>query len=352
MPVIASVATSVPSLIYTQEHAKQFAKDFFAEALQKKLNRLLPVFENSRIDQRYLIVPLEWHYRRPNFKDRNALFLDNFVKLGKESITNCLQQVKMRPEEIDHILFVTTTGIVPQGFIAHFYAEVGLRPDCRSSMIWGQGCAGGAGAVARAADIARAYPEGKILVYCMESSSLIYSLAEDLSSEHLIQVSLFGDGAAAVLVVGDSVAIDGPHILSSKTSFVPDTAELVRFQAGIHGIEGFISRQLPSAVYENIEELVSGFLSEQGLSVRDVQHLIVHPGGRKILEAIEERLQLSSDQLVHSWEVLRTHGNTLSSSVLFVLEREMADQHGSGELGLMVALGPGLACEQVLLQWN
>lgn len=354
MPMIASIGTSLPPLIYPQNHAKEFAREFFSKAFPEKMDRLLKVFDNGYIKTRYLSVPFEWHYKNPGFQEKNALFLKKFAELAKQSILNCLQKVDMDPEEIDQIVFITTSGMVPQNFISQFSSELNMRRNVRCTTIWGQGCSGGAGGIARAYDLAQANPETKILVCCVETSSILFS-ADDVSAANLVQVSLFGDGAATVLVVGDSVSGErkwkGPQIMDTESVFIKETYGYLGFSTDDRGIRGSVSQQLPLTIENSVSQLVEEFLEKHKWVLSDIQHFMIHPGGKKILEACASSLQLPFNKLRYSWEVLEKLGNTLSCSILFVLEKEMEQEHHSGDVGLMLAFGPGLTCEQVLLKW-
>lgn len=353
MGKVISIGRAMPPFIWKQESAKEFARNFFRNHMPNHIEKLLQVFDNGRIEQRYLAIPFEWHLEPRNFKEKNDLFQDYFLRMGKESILKCLEKVNIHPEEIDQIVFVTNSGIVHHSLLSTLCKEINCRSDVRCTLLFGQACAGGAGGLARANDLLGNNPKGKVLLCCIESSSIVFS-GEDTSSTNLVQVSLFGDGAVTVLLVGDELAeqFHGPSIIASESSFIPNSERLVHIGIGVNGFEGAISRDLPKLLEKNLVDYANKFLRDQEICFDQITNFIVHPGGKRILEVIAEKLELNQEEdLRHSWEILRTHGNVMSTTVLLVLDEAMKNPHDHGELGLMLAFGPGVTVEQVLLRW-
>lgn len=353
MGKIISIGRAVPPNLWKQESAKEFARDFFYKKLPDCTEKLLQVFDNGRIEQRHLATPFEWHLKQRNFKEKNELFQDYFLKMGKDSILNCLKKVNVHPEEIDHIVFVTNSGFIQHGLLSALSKELNCRSNVRCTLLFGQGCAGGAGGLARANDLVGNNSRGKVLLCCIESFSINFA-ADDFSPTNLVQVSLFGDGAVAALLVGDELSeqYNGPSIIASETSFLPNSNHFVHIGVGVNGLEGAVSKDFPKVLERHVKSSVDRFLRDQQIHSEHLSHFIVHPGGKKILEIVAEKLKLNQEEdLRHSWEILRTHGNVVSSTVLLVLDEEMKDPHNKGDLGLMLAFGPGVTVEQILLKW-
>lgn len=353
MGKVISIGRAIPPYLWKQESAKEFARDFFHSHMPHRIEKLLQVFDNAKVEQRHLAIPFEWHLQQRNFKEKNEKFQDYFLKMGKESILKCLEKVDMHPEEIDQIVFVTNSGFVQHGLLSILCQEVNLRSNVRCTLLFGQACGGGAGGLARANDLLGNNPKGKVLLCCIESFSINFA-AEDTSPTNLVQLSMFGDGAVTVLLVGDELAekFHGPSIVASESSFLPNSDHLVHIEIGVNGIEGAVSKDFPDLLERYVSNYVGRFLKDQHVQTNRIANFIVHPGGKKILEVVAKKLELNQEEdLRHSWEILRTHGNIVSSTVLLVLEEEMKNRHDKGDLGLMLAFGPGVTVEQVLLRW-
>ncbi|MGZ4112987.1 MAG: type III polyketide synthase [Tumebacillaceae bacterium] len=353
MPVIASVGTSVPSHIITQEETREFAKQLFGDAF-RDIDRLLGVFESAQIEKRHFCTPLSWFGEVHSWQEKNALYVEHATQLAAEAIRSCLRRAGQQPEDIDYLVFVSSTGLATPSIDAHLFNLLGLRPDIKRLPIWGLGCAGGAAGLARGYDLAKAHPDAKVLVCALELCGLTF-LHGDRSKSNLIATSLFADGCAAVLLSGDDIAQAqqtlGPRLLGSHSTIWPDSIDVMGWDVQNEGLKVIFSKDIPSLVQTQIRPVIDAFLSDLHLTRDDLNHFIAHPGGMIVLQAYEEAFDLPPHLLRHSRDVLRAHGNMSSCTVLFVLERELQEPHNSGEHGLLLALGPGFSCEQVMLQW-
>jgi alkylresorcinol/alkylpyrone synthase len=356
VPVIASIGTAVPPHKITQSQCRDFARRVFGDTF-RDIDRLLAVFESAQIENRHFAAPIEWFDHPHSFADKNRLYIETAVTLAAAAIRTCLSQAGLEPEDVDHLVFVSSTGLATPSLDAHLFNELGLRSNLKRTPIWGLGCAGGATGLARGFDLARAHPQEKIVVCALELCGLTF-LHADRSKSNLIATSLFADGCAAVLLLGaDAVqkhpglAEGAPHVLASRSTIWPDTLDVMGWDVQEAGLKVVFSKDIPTLVESKIRPEIETFLQEQGLSRADMQRFVAHPGGMKVLQAYQDALDLPSERLDHSRDVLRTHGNMSSCTVLFVLARELQDAHPPGEHGLLLALGPGFSCEQVLLRW-
>ena len=223
--------------------------------------------------------------------------------------------------------------------------------------IFGLGCAGGAAGIARAHDYLKAFPKHRALILTVELCSLAFQRS-DSSKSGVISIALFGDGAAACLMVGDEVPHLGtgtatPSTLGSLSTIYPDTETVMGWKISADGFQVQLSKNIPNIVTSLVKENVSEFLGEHHLPIENVSHFILHPGGAKVLDAYSEGLGIAPDRLTHSLDVLRSYGNMSSPTVLFVLKKVLeGSRDGSGEFGLLASLGPGFGSELVLLEWN
>ena len=354
-PGIVAVATAGPPHVVRQAEARRFAETLFADMLQVD-RRLLEVFENSEIHARHTSAPLEWFGERHTFAERNALYVETAVRLGCEVTERALERAQLSPRDIGHVILVSSTGISTPSIDALIANRIDFGLNLRRTPVWGLGCAGGAAGLSRARDLALADPGSHVLLIALELCTLTF-LNGDISKRNLVAASLFGDGAAAVVVAGADVKRESNHqhralsIRASQSTLWKDTLDVMGWEVEEGGLRVVFSRSIPNIVIEHVRPSLEGFLSAQGLALGDVRHMIAHPGGIKVLRAYMEALELDASRLHHAREVLRDYGNMSSPSCLFVLERFLdAGDIGPGEYGVVMALGPGFSSEYVLLQ--
>lgn len=351
MPTIASVATAVPPYCAPQSAARELSRRMFEQDIPE-IDRYLTVFDNAEIDQRYLARPIEWYTQPHSFGEANDVFIDVAGKLAEESARKCLAQAGVRPDEIDHVIFVSTTGLAAPSIDARLINLLGMRQNTRRTPIWGLGCAGGLGGLERAQEYVRAYPTHRALLVTVELCSITIQ-HNDRSKRNFVALSLFSDGAGAVLVEGDQVKrrVPGPRIVDTRSTLFPDSLDLMGWDIVDDGFRVIFGTRIPSVVTQNYSDLAAEFLALHDLKPADITHHIYHPGGAKVLAAYEKALQLPPAALDHSRAVLRKYGNMSSATVLFVLERFMQTQAiKDGERGLMCVFGPGFSAELALIE--
>lgn len=357
MPVILSVGTALPEHVIEQKDAKEFARGMFGESFRGDIDRLVGIFDNTEIERRHFCVPNDWFASDHTFREKNDLYIENAMALSEQAIEECLVGAGLGYEDIDYLIFVSTTGVSTPSIDARLIAKLPFRRDIRRMPLWGLGCAGGASSLARAMDIARANPGARILAVVVELCGLTF-MRNDLTKSALIATSLFGDGAAAVLISGDELPLPPdrslPRLLSSRTTSMPDSLDVMGWDIGGDGFRVVISRDIPSIVKSFMKESIDALLDEQGLTHEQIDHFVTHPGGAKVIEAYEESLDLAPGKLDHTRSVLRTCGNISACSVIFVLKRYLEELAPTGNTGygLLSALGPGFSSELVLLRWE
>ena len=345
-PRLLSVATAVPPHRVSQETARAFARLMFSEAY-RDVERLLPVFDNANIDTRHFCMPPEWFGEDHTFPEKNALYVKHALDLSEKAARRALNRAGAEPEDVGAIFFVSTTGISTPSLDSKLMFSLGLPEHVRRVPIWGLGCAGGAGGLARAADHVRAYPEKPVLVVGVELCGLTF-VKGDCSKSNLVGTSLFADGAAAVLLGSGGT---GPELRGSYSTTWPGTEDVMGWDLVEAGLQVRFAKSVPQIVHEKMRGNLEAACTSLGIDLGDLRHFVLHPGGTKVLEAYEETLGLEAGGLDLSWEILRNYGNMSSVSVLFVLERFLEDYPaGSGEYGTISALGPGFSAEHVLFR--
>ncbi len=350
MAHILSLATARPPHVLTQERARDFCRAHFGRAFPDDIERLLEIFENARIETRRLAAPIDWIESAPSFPERNARYVEEAVRLSERVATEALERAAVAPRDIDHLILVSTTGIATPSLDARLMNRIGFSPHMRRTPVWGLGCAGGVAGLARASEWAERDGGATVLLISVELCSLTFQ-PNDLSKSNLVATSLFGDGAAAAVLRGGR-ASRGPRVVASRSTLFPDTEDVMGWEVNAAGLRVLFSRDIPTIVRELVRENADEFLDEHGLAIGDVAHFVAHPGGAKVMSAYEEAFGLAPEALRHTRDVLRDSGNMSSPTVLFVLERFLADHAvRPGDWGLVTALGPGFSSELALLRW-
>lgn len=349
MPKILGMGTSVPPNALTQEEIRDAALTHFRNGLNDA-RRLIPVFNNVQVNRRHLCVPLSWFDDEHTFSETNQEYIRWAERLSAEAIEEALDRAGLGAEEIDHLIFVSTSGMSTPSIDARLINRMGFRSDVKRTPIFGLGCAGGAAGLSRAHDLARCQPGQKVLLAAVEISSLTFQF-RDFSKSNLVASSLFSDGAAAV-VVQSNESSSGPTILATQSTLWKGTLDVMGWDFSETGLAVIFSRQIPNIIREHILGNVESFMAKNGLSVGDIGYYIVHPGGAKVLSSFRETLGLKAEELEHSRYVLENFGNMSSPTLLFILDRFCRNTRPEPkEYGLCVAFGPGFSSELLLLGW-
>jgi alkylresorcinol/alkylpyrone synthase len=340
-PRLLAVTTANPTHVLDQKVVRAEASRFFGT--DRETARLMPVFENSNIDTRYSCVPLEWYSEPHGWCERNALYLENAVALLEQTAIAALDQAGLAPEDIDMIVVASTSGVAAPSLETRLIERLPFRRDVQRLPIVGLGCAGGVLGLSRAVSFARAMPESRILFLVVELCSLWFR-RDDRSKSNIVVTALFGDGAAATIV---SCCGDGPAFGPAGEHTWPDTLGAMGWDAEVDGLKAVLSRDIPSLIRNRFGEVLTAFLKRNDLSLDDIGAFACHPGGYKVILALEEVFGLEVGALIESREILRHFGNMSSATVLFVLRR-MLDRKIRERL-LMVALGPGFSTGLLIL---
>lgn len=349
---IASVGCALPEHRYEQAT--------LTAALERALathgiesRRLGQLHRNMRVEGRHLALPLEAYEGLDSFGASNDAFIRCGLDLGARAVNEGLEHAGLDAADVDHLFFVSVTGVATPSLDAGLMNRLALRPDVKRTPIFGLGCVAGAAGVSRASDYLRAFPEQVAVLLSVELCSLTLQ-RDDASTANLIASGLFGDGAAAAVLVGDGRPTTGtttPRVVATRSVFYPDTEDVMGWRVGGDGFRVVLSADVPDVVEANVGADVDAFLADHGLDRGDISTWIAHPGGPRVLEALEQALALPDDALARTWRSLAAIGNLSSASVLMILRDAMLDgRPPAGEWALMLAMGPGFCSEFVLLR--
>jgi alkylresorcinol/alkylpyrone synthase len=304
------------------------------------------------IQGRYLALPMRDYYALDSFAKGNDAWLRVAPELAEAASRKALTRAGLAPRDIDHVFFVTVTGIATPTIDVALANRLGMRRDLKRTPIFGLGCGAGAAGLARTADYVRGFSRETALLVSVELCSLTLQ-RDDLSAANIIASGLFGDGAAAVVVSGaDRVAGATPRVLATRSILYPNTQRIIGWDVVDGGFKIVLSAHLTELVRSNIAREVDDFLAASALRRADIAHWIAHTGGPKVLRILEEELHLPDAALARSWRSLKNTGNLSSASVLFMLEDIINSGDAKpGDYGVMIAMGPGFSVELVLFGW-
>ncbi len=347
---VAAVGSAFPPHFYDQETLLEALREHWADR-HYNLDRLEQLHRNVLVGGRHLALPIEAYPGLAGWGEANDAWIRVALDVGEAAVRRALASCGLGPADVDALYFVTVTGVATPSVDARLVNRLGLRPDVKRVPIFGLGCVAGAAGVARAADYVRAFPREVAVLLSVELCSLTLQ-REDLSVPNLIASGLFGDGAAAAVVVGHERPEPGPRVVATRSVFYPDTEGVMGWDISERGFRVVLSAAVPEVTRRFLRRDVDAFLAEHGLARRDVVSWVAHPGGPKVLEAMQQALELEDGALEAAWRTLREKGNLSSTSVLLVLEEALAGARPpAGAPGVLLAMGPGFCSELVLLEW-
>jgi alkylresorcinol/alkylpyrone synthase len=304
---------------------------------------------------RSLVLPIESYADAHSFTESNELFIDVAVQLVGRALNSALEVAALRADEVDYVMFTSVTGISAPSVDGLLVPRLGLRTDVKRVPMFGLGCVAGASGIARVNDYLAGHPNDVAVLLSVELCSLTFQRGDD-SMANIVATGLFGDGAAAVVMVGAERAarmpVTGPDVVDSRSQLYPGTEEVLGFNAGETGFRIVLTAAVSSVIESNFEADVAGFLSANDRTIDDIDGFVAHPGGPRVLEAFQSALGLADGALDNSWRSLAEVGNLSSASVLHILSTDLAEgAQPAGTETLLFALGPGISAELVLLRW-
>jgi alkylresorcinol/alkylpyrone synthase len=355
MPFISEIKLSFPENYYSQKQLIEHVSKAWQGKI-KNMSRVESIHSNVLVEGRHLALPLEKYFELNNFDEKNNLFIEKAVDLGTQAIEALLKSTGLEASDISSIWSNTVTGFAIPSLEARIMNRLPFSPETKRVPMLGLGCMAGAAGINRVADYLKAYPQEAVIFLSVELCSLTVQF-EDVSVANLISTGLFGDGAAAVLVVGDQhpLAKKSPiKWLGSQSTFFPDSQDVMGWKVGEKGLKIVLSKSVPDVVESQLPGPLNNFLEKNGLELSQIDSFIAHPGGPKVLQAMEKVFDLPLGGLKYSWESLAEKGNMSSVSLLDIFSRMLISKESSHSqrYALSLAMGPAFSAEMGLFQWT
>jgi len=310
---------------------------------------VLKIFGNAGVERRYSIMDAEDVFLNTSFEEKNDVYTLESIKLAQNAFSKALKKAELVPRDIDYIITVSCTGIMIPSLDAYLVNNLKMRQDIVRLPVTEMGCAAGVSGIIYAEHFLKANPNKRAAVIAVESPTATFQL-DDFSMVNIVSAALFGDGAACVLL--SSHEDDrGPEIIGESMYHFYDGVEMMGFRLRNTGLQMILDKSVPQTIADHFPKIVHPFLEKNNLSIEAIDHLIFHPGGKKIVQTVDEIFGCFGKNIDDTKEVLILYGNMSSATVLFVLERFMDRNLDKGDLGLMLSFGPGFSAQQVLLKW-
>jgi alkylresorcinol/alkylpyrone synthase len=358
MPSIIDIETAFPSYKYTQSQLTESLKKIWAKKV-KNTKRLQSIQENVLVEKRSLSLPIEEYFNGLSFGERNNRFIETACNLLEEATLKLLQKNNFEPEQISGLWSNTVTGFAIPSLESRLMNRIPFKKNTKRVPLMGLGCMAGVAGINRVHDYLLAYPTEAVLFLSVECCSLTFQ-TEDISVANLVSTGLFGDGAAVVLMVGDQhpkAQLAPLKTIANESIFFSDTQDVMGWNVSETGLKIILNKNVPDVVRNNLVGPLEEFKKKNDLTSQNISTYFAHPGGPKVLQAMEEVLGLPEKGLKHSWESLRENGNMSSVSVLDIFKRHIDEYLKSprdlkGTKAMSLAMGPAFSAELGLLQWN
>lgn len=346
---IQSVAKALPPYTRSTQDIFPFLDIWLSGQDERFVKKVKKIFENAGVDNRYGIMGPEDVFTKTSFEEKNNLYMRQAIALGKACLQNALHKAQLQPADIDFIITVSCTGIMIPSMDAYLINELQLRQDIVRLPVTEMGCAAGVSGIIYAKKMLQANPGKRAAVIAVESPTATFQL-DDFSMANIVSAAIFGDGAACA-ILSSHEQDPGPEIIGEEMYHFYDADYLMGFHLSNTGLKMVLDVEVPEKIEAHFGDIIHPFLAKHQLTIEDIDHLIFHPGGKKIISLVEELFRTMGKKLDDTKEILRLYGNMSSATVLYVLERFMDRQLPKGNKGLMLSFGPGFSAQRILLQW-
>lgn len=346
---IVTVAKQLPKYFRETKEILPLLDNWLVGQDERFIKKIKKIFEGAAVHRRYSIMdPLEV-FTATSFEEKNDIYCREVIELGEQVLIKALDKAGWNPNTLDFIITVSCTGIMIPSLDAYLINRLKLKQDIIRLPVTEMGCAAGVSGIIYAKNFLKANPGKRAAVIAVESPTATFQL-NDFSMPNIVSAAIFGDGAACCLLSSDKDD-KGPEIIDEQMYHFYDAEHMMGFKLTNSGLQMVLDIEVPDTIASHFGAIIHPFLESNNLTIEDIDHLIFHPGGKKIVNTVEDLFSGLGKNINDTKEVLRLYGNMSSATVLYVLERVMDTKPKKGEKGIMLSFGPGFSAQRVLLQW-
>ena len=346
---IISVAKALPKYTRNTSEIIPFLHIWLDGQEERFKRKVIKLFENAGVDRRYSIMDADEVFHKTSFEEKNEIYERESIILAESCLKKSLKKSSLKPVDIDFLITVSCTGIMIPSLDAYLINRLEMKQDVVRLPVTEMGCAAGVSGIIYAKNFIQANPGKRAAVVAVESPTATFQI-EDFSMVNIVSAAIFGDGAASVIL--SSCPDDtGPTILDEAMYHFYDAEQMMGFKLRNTGLQMVLDKSVPETISNHFPAIVHPFLKRNGFKIEDVDHLIFHPGGKKIVQTVEALFGSLGKNIDDTKDVLKMYGNMSSVTVLYVLQRFLERDIKTGEKGLMLSFGPGFSAQRVLLEW-
>jgi len=346
---IAAVTKELPKYMRETKEILPFVSQWLSNQEDRYRRKVLKIFENAAVDRRYGIMSIDDVFKATSFEEKNDIYIREVKKLGTSVLKKALDKADWDAKSLDYIITVSCTGIMIPSLDAYIINDLDLRQDIIRLPVTEMGCAAGVSGMIYAKNFLQANPGKRAAVIAVESPTATFQL-DDYSMTNMVSAAIFGDGAACALLTSEKES-SGPKILADEMYHFYDATTMMGFKMTNGGLQMILDPEVPKKIANHFPDIIHPFLKKHNTKIENIDHLVFHPGGKKIVQTVEELFGDLGKNIDDTKEVLQEYGNMSSATVLYVLERFMDKRPKPGETGLMLSFGPGFSAQRVLLEW-
>jgi len=346
---VVEVSKALPAYSRTTKDIIPFVNLWLSGKEERFRRKVIKIFEGAGVDKRYGIMSIDEVFNATSFEDKNAIYVREVKKLGASCLTKALDKQNWQADSLDYIITVSCTGIMIPSLDAYLINELGLKQDVVRLPVTEMGCAAGVSGLIYASHFLKQNPGKRAAVVAVESPTATFQL-NDYSMANMVSAAIFGDGAACVLLSSHEDDT-GPKVVGEEMYHFPDATQMMGFDLTNTGLKMILDPKVPEVITEHFPKIVHPFLAKHNSAIEKVDHLIFHPGGRKIVQTVEDLFGKLGKQIDDTRSVLLNYGNMSSCTVLYVLEQFLDKEIKAGDQGLILSFGPGFSAQRVLLEW-
>jgi len=346
---ITAVATQLPPYTRSTAEIIPFLKVWLTGQEERYQRKVIKLFENAGVERRYSIMDAEEVFLKTSLEEKNDIYKRETIKLAEDALVKALNKARLNPTDIDYIITVSCTGIMIPSVDAYLINRLEMKQDIVRLPVTEMGCVAGVSGMIYANNFLKANPNKRAVVIAVESPTSTFQI-EDYSMVNIVSAAIFGDGCACT-ILSSYQDEEGPEIIDDAMYHFYNAEHMMGFELKNTGLQMVLDKEVPEKIAAHFPKIVHPFLERNKLKIEDVDHLIFHPGGKKIVQTIEELFGALGKNIDHTKAVLKDYGNMSSATVLYVLERFMNEGAKKGDVGLMLSFGPGFTAQRLLLKW-